>query len=50
MKMILNKFQQVGEYQTRPFLEDIKIVGIGFDSIYGISGISEDGILTHAKT
>jgi len=49
MKMILNKFWQVREYRTRPFLEDIKIVGIGLGSIYGISGIFEDGILTHAK-
>ena len=49
MKIILNKFQQVREYRTRPFLEDVKILEIGLDSIYEISGISEDGILTHAK-
>ena len=35
MKMILNKFQQVREYRTRPFLEDFKILDIGLGSIYG---------------
>jgi len=35
MKMILNKFQQVREYRTRPFLEDIKILDIDLGSIYG---------------
>jgi len=44
MKMILNKFQQVREYRTRPFLEDFKILDIGLGSIYGTSGISEDEI------
>jgi K+-sensing histidine kinase KdpD len=44
MKMILNKFQQVREYRTRPFLEDFKILDIGLDSIYGTPGISEDEI------
>ena len=39
MKMILNKFQQVREYRTRPFLENIKILDIGLDSIYDTSGI-----------
>jgi DNA-binding response OmpR family regulator len=44
MKMILNKFQQVREYRTRPFLEDFKILDIGLDSIYGTPGNSEDEI------
>lgn len=44
MKMILNKFQQVREYRTRPFLEEFKILDIGLDSIYGSPGISEDEI------
>jgi DNA-binding response OmpR family regulator len=35
MKMILNKFQQVQNYRTRPFLEDIQILDIGLGSIYG---------------
>ncbi len=35
MKTILNKFQQVREYRTRPFLEHIKILDIGLGSIYG---------------
>jgi DNA-binding response OmpR family regulator len=35
MKTILNKFQQVREYRTRPFLEDINILDIGLASIYG---------------
>ena len=39
MKMILNKFQLVREYRTRPFLENIKILDIGLDSIYDTSGI-----------
>ena len=42
MKMILNKFQLVREYRTRPFLEDFKILDIGLDSIYGTPGISEE--------
>jgi len=41
MKMILNKFQQVREYRTRPFLDDYKIIDIGLGSIYGTPGISE---------
>ena len=49
MKMILNKFQQVREYRTLPFLEDLKILDIGLESIYGTSGISEDGFVTHAE-
>jgi DNA-binding response OmpR family regulator len=36
MRMILNKFQQVREYRTRPYLADAKILDIGLDSIYGI--------------
>jgi len=35
MKMILNKFQQVRDYRTRYFLEDLKILDIGLGSIYG---------------
>ena len=50
MKMILNKFQQVREYRTRPFLEDFKILDIGLDSIYGTSGISEDEIEHTSKS
>jgi len=37
MKMILNKFQQVNEYRTRPYLDDAKILDIGLESIYGTS-------------
>ena len=44
MKMILNKFQQVREYRTRPYLEDFKILDIGLDSIYGTPGISKEEI------
>jgi DNA-binding response OmpR family regulator len=44
MKVILNKFQQVREYRTRPFLDDLKILDIGLGSIYGTPGISEDDI------
>ena len=36
MKMILNKFQQVNEYRTRPYLE-AKILDIGLETIYGTS-------------
>lgn len=50
MKMILNKFQEVREYRTLPLLEDIKILDIGLDSIYGIPGFSEEGFLTRAET
>ena len=39
MKTILNKFQQVREYRTRPFLEDINILDIGLASIYGTPGL-----------
>ena len=49
MKMILNKFQQVREYRTLPFLEDFKILDIGLDSIYGTPGISEDDFVIHAE-
>jgi CheY-like chemotaxis protein len=35
MKMILEKFRQVREYRTRPFLDDFKILDIGLDSISG---------------
>lgn len=43
MKMILNKFQQVNEYRTRPYLDDAKILDIGLESIYGNSQGPEDG-------
>ena len=33
MRMILNKFQQVSEYRTRPYLADAKILDIGLGSI-----------------
>ena len=42
MKIILKKFQHVREYRTRPFLDDLKILDIGLDSIYGTPEISED--------
>jgi two-component system sensor histidine kinase/response regulator len=35
MRMILNKFQQVSEYRTRPYLADAKILDIGLGSIQG---------------
>jgi DNA-binding response OmpR family regulator len=41
MKMILNKFQQVREYRTRPFLGDFKILDIGLGSIYGTPDLRE---------
>jgi len=44
MKMILNKFQEVREYRTRPFMEDLKILDIGLDSIYGTPEISKDDL------
>ena len=49
MKMILNKFQLVREYRTRPFLENIKILDIGLDSIYDTSGISGSEIKPKPK-
>jgi hypothetical protein len=33
MRKILNKFQQVSEYRTRPYLADAKILDIGLGSI-----------------
>ena len=42
MKVILNKFQEVREYRTRPYLADTKILDIGLDSIYGTPEISKD--------
>ncbi len=42
MRMILNKFQQVREYRTRPYLPDTKILDIGLGSIYGTPGISDN--------
>jgi hypothetical protein len=42
MKLILNKFQQVNEYRTRPYLDDAKILDIGLESIYGTSSDSQE--------
>jgi two-component system sensor histidine kinase/response regulator len=42
MRTILNKFQEVREYRTRPYLADAKILDIGLDSIYGTPEIHED--------
>lgn len=44
MKVILNRFQEVREYRTRPYLADTKILDIGFESIYGTPGITENEI------
>lgn len=44
MRVILNRFQGVREYRTRPYLADTKILDIGLESIYGTPGISEDEI------
>ena len=43
MKTILNKFRQVNEYRTRPYLDDAKILDIGLETIYGTSPGREDG-------
>jgi len=42
MRMILNKFQHLREYRTRPYLIDAKILDIGLESIYGTSQSLED--------
>jgi DNA-binding response OmpR family regulator len=42
MRMILNKFQQVSEYRTHPYLPDIQILDIGLGSIYGTPWISDN--------
>jgi DNA-binding response OmpR family regulator len=42
MRTILNRFQQVSEYRTRPYLSDAKILDIGLDSICGAPEILED--------
>ena len=42
MKMILNKFQEVREYRTLPYIADTKILDIGLDSIHGTPEISND--------
>ena len=42
MKMLLNRFQEVKEYRTLPYLADAKILDIGLDSIYGAPEISKD--------
>jgi hypothetical protein len=42
MKVILNKFQEVSEYRTRPYLADTKILDIGIESIHGTPKIPDD--------
>ena len=42
MRTILNKFQQVSEYRTRPYLADAKILDIGLGS-HGNSSQSPEG-------
>ncbi len=42
MKVIMNRFQEVREYRTRPYLADTKILDLGFDSIYGAPDKSEE--------
>ncbi len=42
MTIILNKFQEVREYRTRPYFADTKILDVGFDSIYGTPKTPED--------
>ncbi len=42
MKVILNKFQEVTEYRTRPYLADTKILDIGLESISGTPEIPKD--------
>jgi DNA-binding response OmpR family regulator len=42
MKVILNKFQEVGEYRTRPYLADTKILDIGLESISGAPETPKD--------
>lgn len=40
MKTILNKFQEVRQYRTLPYLAETHILDIGLDSIYGTPQIS----------
>jgi hypothetical protein len=42
MRVILNKFQEVREYRTRPYLADTKILDIGVQSIHGTPEIPKD--------
>jgi DNA-binding response OmpR family regulator len=42
MRTILNKFQQVSEYRTRPYLADAKILDIGLGSLGNTSQSPED--------
>jgi DNA-binding response OmpR family regulator len=42
MKLILDRFQEVREYRTRPYLADTKILDIGLKSIYGTPEIRND--------
>jgi len=37
MRKILNKFQEVREYRTRPYLAEFNILDIGLESIYGMN-------------
>jgi signal transduction histidine kinase len=42
MREILNKFQQVSEYRTRPYLADARILDIGLGSLGNTSQSRED--------
>ena len=42
MRVILNKFQEVSEYRTRPYVADIKILDIGIESIDDTPKIPDD--------
>ena len=42
MKMILERFKEVREYRTRPYLADTKILDIGLDEIYVSSETTPD--------
>jgi DNA-binding response OmpR family regulator len=42
MKVILNKFQEVREYRTRPYLADTQILDIGLESISGAPETPKD--------
>jgi ribonucleotide reductase beta subunit family protein with ferritin-like domain len=44
MRVILNRFQEVTEYRTLPYLADTKILNIGLESIYGTPGNPENEI------
>jgi two-component system sensor histidine kinase/response regulator len=42
MKVILNRFQEVREYRTRPYLADTQILDIGLESISGTPEAPKD--------